>query len=116
MRRVVLLAFVFALSLTACDTCTTLGQGASAYNKASCSGLGSDTLNSATCKNNISKCDSNDKSILNDFTQCLEQLPTCSSSTEAVFTADATSCLTYLDGLSPSCQPTELGLVIGQTN
>jgi hypothetical protein len=112
------LAFAFAvvsLALTGCggSVCEDVADSFNSFidkAKPCTSGTTIDPITDADikqCEENFDKsCTDSDKKALKAFTDCLDELPTCSASNQNTFVADTEKCGVELDKVSDACGST----------
>jgi hypothetical protein len=111
MRRAFLIALTLAftgswsLGCSGQNICDRIASGQQTLSSkaAPCSGINIGTFNASACHQGQSACTSSDVATLNQTWDCLDQLGTCSSATQASWQASYTQCQTNAQVSNSAC-------------
>ncbi len=94
-----------ACGSSSADICAHLASaGASLETKAQPCGISETSPSESVCEANLASCSASDQSTITAALNCIDGLPTCSTSTEQAFGQALEACGNMLSTLSASCQ------------
>ena len=105
MLRTILLCGAVAIAASGCNVCQRIYNADQAANEKAkdCGGGSSSNLDLNKCTNGLGNCSSNDMQKLNDYAQCLENLPVCQSNQSFNWGLQRLGCIQTLQGISGNC-------------
>jgi hypothetical protein len=105
MLRTILLCAAVGIAASGCNVCNRIYNADMAANEKGkdCGANSNSSVDLNRCYNGLGNCSANDIDKLNNYADCLEKLPVCSSGQSFSWSLQRLGCIQALSGISGNC-------------